>query len=95
MFPYLERDAQSEPLDEVEVDRRVWSGRLESAHGRVEAGNDSEFSEQLVLLVVANLDDVRRNLDPNSSGPIRLIEPMGFHCQTVSRRRGARPRVRM
>ena len=65
VFPDLERDAQPEPLDEIEVNRRARIGRLEFGDGRVEAGDDPELSQQPGSLVVADLDEVPCNFDPN------------------------------
>ena len=81
--PRLERGAKPQTIAEVKHDRRVRSGRLELVDDRFEAGDDAEFPDQPISLVPTNLNDVRRNPDPNCIGPIR------FHRQQTLPRAGA------
>ncbi len=68
VFPDLERDAHPEPFDEIKLDWRARISRLEFRDDGVEAGDDPELSEQPVSLVMVDLDDVRRDFDPNRIG---------------------------
>jgi hypothetical protein len=73
--PSFQRCAEPQTVAKVEHDRPARIGGHELIDDRVEAGNDLELSDQPISLVTTDLDDVRRNPDPNRIGPTRFHPP--------------------